>query len=276
MFQRFLVSLILILGLCSSAYSSIDLNGDADYVSTTTMGNFGTSLDTNRLTLSLWIKTTTTTSMIFYGTVNSGSTTAINMNLNLSPALSVATGRVHIFRRDENNNYFRTGVAIDMGVTDGEWHNIILSIGKDSPNSTIWVDGVSQPITAGGFYGDGVADNMANFDFPIFIGDYNNRGNPITPYFNGEINEVYMWSTATALEQWEVDSLASARGKRIGLQIRPSEQYDYHPFDQGSDGTPLSTTADFYKDISGNGNHGTGVDVNGDSLNVAESVLSYP
>ena len=46
------------------------------------------------------------------------------------------------------------------------------------------------------------------------------------------------------------------------------------PANTGS--TALNTDVDGYKDLSGNGNNGQGVDANGNSTNIAEEVLSYP
>lgn len=93
-------------------------------------------------------------------------------------------------------------------------------------------------------------------------------------YWNGGINEVAVWSTQ--LSTGEISQLYKGKVKRMPLQIQPSSLVGYWPLDDYADGTALNTDADGYKDLSGNGNHGQGVDADNDSLNVAETVLSYP
>ena len=78
------------------------------------------------------------------------------------------------------------------------------------------------------------------------------------------------------MSQLEIDLLAKSKVKGIPLQIQPSSLKLYLPLDDFADNTALDTTVDGYVDRSGNGNHGQGVDADGDSTNTAESVLSYP
>ena len=136
------------------------------------------------------------------------------------------------------------------------------------PAILIYVNGTKETVSISS---SGLNNNV-NVDSaePLLIGRRNLNGSLIS-YLNGGVNEVDIYNKE--LTQTDVDLLYASKVKRLPIQLSPVA---YYPLDQGSDGTALSTTADFYKDLSGNGNHGTGVDADGDSLNVAESVLSYP
>lgn len=92
--------------------------------------------------------------------------------------------------------------------------------------------------------------------------------------FTGEITEVAIWNVA--LTPTEISLLASSCIKGIPLQIRLTNLVGYWSMDDQETGT--SADGDMVRDLSGNGNNGTGDDGanNTGLLWIGESVLSYP
>ena len=90
--------------------------------------------------------------------------------------------------------------------------------------------------------------------------------------WNGIITEYAMWSSVLTVE--EVELLHSSKVKGMPLQIQSVNLAVYLPLDDHPEGTAINTTA--FKDQSGNSYHGAGIDVDGDSSVVGETVFSYP
>lgn len=95
-----------------------------------------------------------------------------------------------------------------------------------------------------------------------------------TAGFNGDINEVYVWTGYILTEADRVT--LNSKGKRIGLQISPANLKLYLPIDDIADG--VSADGATFKDLSGNGNDGTGDDGanNTGLIGAAETLLTYP
>ena len=157
-----------------SAPNSVDFDGSNDFINIGTLGNFGTNLDTSTSTITCWVKSSTTTAILcVMGEVNTGPTTIFQLNLNLSPvdAVTIAAGKITVTRRDEDTISQIKGVNSNTGITNGNWHHLVW---VQSHNSCqIWIDGINQTIYD---FTTGLADNMANFEFNMYIGAQNNRG----------------------------------------------------------------------------------------------------
>jgi len=85
-------------------------------------------------------------------------------------------------------------------------------------------------------------------------------------------SEFAIWNTN--LTDGEVAQLMNAKLRYLPLQIKKANLKGYWPLDDHPQGTFIN--AKTFNDISGNGNHGTGVDANDNSTCIAESILSYP
>ncbi len=274
--KKILPLFIGLLFLSTTAFAGIDFDGADDFLDVGTLGNAGVNMDTSPLTLACWIKSSNTTALLqVCGTINTGSTTFIQVNLNSDSVESVAAGNIFVSSRDQDANRRSGAVESDTGVTDGNWHYLYIEF-HVGVSHVVYLDGVEKTVVQSST--DNV-DNTANFAFPLYIGARNLRGTADIN-FDGIITEFVMWQKTTAgaieLTQAEIDLLAKAKIKRMPLQIRPSDIVFYIPTDDEPDGT--SFDGDTAVDRSGNGNDGTGNDgANNTGLTAkAEEVLSYP
>lgn len=95
-----------------------------------------------------------------------------------------------------------------------------------------------------------------------------------TPTSNAQIvSEIAVWSVE--LTEAQSAQYHNAKMRRIPLQIQPANLLMYSPLDDYADGT-TSLGGNTFRDESGNGNTGTMVDTDGDSIALAEGELSYP
>lgn len=173
-----------------------------DYIGVGTMGNFGTNLDNNFFFFSTWVKSSDTTHIInLYGTFNTGTTTALQIQLNTQDSSTVSAGRIHIFRRDESGVSRQAFVTTDTGITNGNWHHIAGSIGPSA--AFVWVDSISQSLNT--TIGNSPT-NMANFGFEMVLGARNNRGT-IDAFFSGRMAYPFMDSTVNSYTDSQVREL---------------------------------------------------------------------
>jgi hypothetical protein len=142
------------------------------------------------------------------------------------------------------------------------WHNYVCTY--DGTTVTTYVDGAATGNTlsnTGSLTGTGSTTIGAYFGSDSFV-------------WNGIVNEFAVWNTA--LTASEVALLYNSKVKRIPLQIQPTKLQAYLPLDAVSDGA--SADAVVFKDLTGNGYDGTGVDgANNTGLTgTAEVNLTYP
>jgi len=121
-------------------------------------------------------------------------------------------------------------------------------------------------------YGAATSSSAKNSDAAdnLTLGNDSDGGNAS----NVQLNEIAIW--AVQLSDDEIKQYQSARGKRLALQIQPSNLKFFQPLDNQPDGT--SADGDVFLDLSGNGNSCTGSDgANNTGLtNKAEQSLTYP
>ena len=91
--------------------------------------------------------------------------------------------------------------------------------------------------------------------------------------FIGGMTECAIWDTN--LTAAEVSQLYNSKVKGMPLQIQPSSLVGYWSLDDYPSGAGTISGYTF-KDQSGNGNDGTGVDADNDSDTIGETILSYP
>lgn len=259
--------ILLSLSLVSNCFGAVTLNGDADYIDIGTMGNFGTGLDTNFFIFSIWFNSSNTTSIqCLTGITNDGTATQLYIGLNSNNG-TLDAHDIRIFRRDDDGQMRSGTVSLAAGVCDGNWHNLIVASGSTS--ISVWLDTIAQSVT---YNQAGTSDNIANFGYSLFIGANNSRGTP-GQFFVGSITEIVIWSSSTVPTTTDISNLYS-KIKTIPLQVKISDLTGgYWPLDEN----PLITgiNAVQFDDYSGQGNTGTSVDADGDSLIIGESILSY-
>lgn len=247
-----LIILALLLLITNVSFAGITYDGTNGRTGVTTMGSFGTGLDTNYFCISQYIKSSTTgTSMATWGLLNTGSTTGLRVFVNLSPTdgTTVSSGKIYVYRRAEDGAVRAGGVNSNTGITNGSWHNLIVCMGSNS-SPVIYVDGVSQTITD---LTSNNANNMANFGFEPYISGYNSRGTLTNP-FNGTITETAVWSSTALPSAGDVTTLNT---HTRGQPLLVSTLNGLGGYWKMNDGTSGSANSASVADFSGNSNTGT-------------------
>lgn len=130
------------------------LNGDADtavdlltsgYVDTGTLGSLGSSLGSG-FSFEAFVKTSKTGSRARLFSASSATGTVVAVILNSTTGLDAPTGRIYVQILGGGNNL--TGyVNSDTGVTDGNYHHLVVTADPPADTITITLDGVAQTIT---------------------------------------------------------------------------------------------------------------------------------
>ena len=201
---------------------------------------------------------------------------------------TIGMGLAFAVRRDEGliSAYIADGWRVeDRGntITQGVFYHYVY-ISENGGNSTVYFDGNLISTVADDLGIDltismwASADSATTADRQRLV-NRNNVNDIRIGYFssvnnawNGIITEYAMWSSVLTVE--EVELLHSSKVKGMPLQIQPVNLVVYLPLDDHPKGTAINTTA--FKDQSGNSYHGAGIDVDGDSSVVGETVFSYP
>lgn len=248
---------------------AIDLNGDADYV---TFGDIAAIDTSTSLSVAGWFKVNNITEdhtlaakMLTFNTPNRGGF------LLFFDDVSSATARTNIIRiiiTGEINVLVDVETDNNAILADTWYHVAFTSVLGSGTGLRLYIDGVEVS--------DG-ASTTVNVDHDgqseaLRIGD---TAALASDNLKGSASEVGVW-VGVILTANEMLQLASSRVKGMPLQIQSSNLTVYAPLDDFANGTALNTDADGYKDRSGSGNHGQGVDADNDSTNIAEEVLSYP
>jgi hypothetical protein len=253
-----ILSLILILSLLSpTAWAGVDLNGDADYLSCTKYAG-----SSGGFTFSAWVNPTSTSGAYMlasqYDNTEGGAYFQFFIN----------GGNVHA-RIHQTRDTAMVGRKDTGGVLSG-WNHYAFTWSGGTTNASIkiYVNGVQTDDSddgAGSFSGAYTGTLTFRIGTQVF--------NTPNSLLDGSITDVSIWSDD--LSATEISQIASSRLKIVPLQIYTSALLRYWPLDNGSDGTAISTSSGFYKDLSANAVNCTGVDADSDSLNEAERVLSY-
>ena len=249
---------ILFLLVCSVGYCGVDLNGDADYI------NAGDILDgETTFSFCAWVNNDDVTSDAAIA-VNT-SAVVDNGFLFWRDDVAAISGRTDTYsvRINATVDYILEGATGASIAGDNTF--VCFTFDSIADELRLYVNGsedVNSPVNSG----DGA---MVDSNHIVSLGYFLDGS---TWAFNGKINNTIFCSDV--LSSAEILNLYKSKMKRDPLQLNNLLQF--LSLDDFSDGTALDTSADGYKDSSGNGNDGTGVDADGDSTNIAEEVLSYP
>ena len=175
----------------------ISFDGIDDSISLGTLGNFGSSLS-SASTISLWVKTSSTSSTSNFGFINSGTATLVKIDFNATTNLSYSAGSTAFELRDDTGKGINGSIATN--IYDGNWHQITWVINGPANTFTIYVDGTNVTFT----YGTKTTpSSFSNLGYAFTIGAENNRG-AVQGFFTGSVDEVAFWSaglTATQVAQ---------------------------------------------------------------------------
>jgi hypothetical protein len=176
-----------------------DFRSSNAYVASTTLGNFGSALG-GGFAVEFWINTTDTSGITQpFGTLNSGTTEALVIDLNRNSSLAGQAGATDFYVRDGNGSDLSAHITTD--IYDGKWHHLAWIVDDPSTNTMqVFVDGEAQSLTYGR---QNSPSTFSDFSFPVYIGAVNNRGTPGS-FSNAAMDEVAVYSasiTPTDVEQ---------------------------------------------------------------------------
>jgi len=251
--------IILSLLFSTTAWGGVHLNGDSDRIQ---IGNFLTE-NQSAFSVALWIRTDLDTRddwMIGAGAFSSGF-------VFFRDDVGGGTGRTDVFRilvYSVTSNYDIIGAT--GSAPKEQWIHVCFTFSSGNDRLRLYVNGVEDANSP---------DTGGSGDMKAATTDIRLGAEPKTSpsaFFDGKITEVE--ACFAELTADEVAILASSMIKRMPLQIQPSSLQMYLPLDDFTSGTGINGKTFF--DLSGNGNSGTGVDGDNDSICIAEEILSYP
>ena len=256
--KKSLCLLISLLYITSPALGGVDLNGDADYIDVGT-SNFPTKAP---LTVACWINVDDNDwDYKFFSRWNDSPYAYTFLLL-----WDVSDGDIDFYCKRNGTDDMYKANCNSSDISLNTWI-FVCGVMDNSTNITLYINDKS-------FTGGDNGWNNTNIPtVPATIGA-GQVGSSRNDILDGKISEVAIWDTNLSTE--EVSLLYNSKVKGIQRQIKPNNLVGYWPLDDFPDGTSLDTSSGGYKDRSGNGNDGTGVDADGDSTNIAEEVLSYP
>jgi hypothetical protein len=187
----------------------------SERVDWTTLGTLGQNIVTS--TWEFWINTTYTGQGVILGTFNTGTSLAIQFQLNRSQADAVAAGKTRIFVRGTNGNQLYG--EISTNIYDGQWHHIKVTF----PTTTtiqVRVDKVDQTITYG--LQQAIA-STANFGFAMALAARNLRG-VIDNFSTITLDEVAVYSSR--LSDARSDAHYDARNVGAAVTLTPATETD--------------------------------------------------
>ena len=262
MSKFFVVSFLLLVVVVNAAFGQIDFDGTDDYISTSTMGNLGSDLDTKSVTFACWLKTSNTSQLMgLCGTNNDSWDTSFFIIINANYQGDFSANYIHCTVNDESNNAIIGGTKYETDVADGSWHCLMVKYQYDNDRLFFIIDNVEKETS---YQKRNTLVNPANFTANFLIGSYNEDGTPTT-FFDGVIDEAVLWNTKTSSF---IDNQFYAGGvKRLMLQF-DTNMLAYWSLDDLTRGA--SADGATLRDIFG-GNDGTGVG----GTAVSESLLTY-
>jgi len=213
----------------AKAQNALSLDGTNDFVQTTYSGISGNSART----VEAWINTTANANPSNGGSQQiitdwGGTSTGARFTFNVLWADAI--------RLEVAGN----GLSGTIAVNDGQWHHVACVYDPMATNSVK-------------LYVDGVLDVEGNLTVSVSTGSTVDMriGNRVdgARYFDGEIDEVRVWSTA--MSQSQISSAMSNELCNLGSTLEA-----YYTFNQGT-AAGTNTGLTVLNDESGNGNNGT-------------------
>ncbi|MBK8563116.1 MAG: BspA family leucine-rich repeat surface protein [Saprospiraceae bacterium] len=192
---------------------SLDFDGTNDYleVADNTVGNFGTG----NFTVEFWLKTTDS-----YGGL-AGKLDGCGTNWEM--LLRFGTGKIDFAPPSD------PPIQGNIAVNDGTWHHV--AVVRSGTTLSIYIDGVLD-------ISGTTDDNLTNNALMRFGTRFNCDGSS-SRYFDGEMDEIRIWSTARTLQQLRDFMFCP-------IDCAPASMLLYLPFEDGTPGgSSQATTADY-------------------------------
>ena len=265
--RRVALLTMLLITITIAAHAGVEFDGTDDMIDCDDISDIDGA---SNLTVSVWIKLndlTKDSDVCAKGTHDTGSPMLFWRDTTVGGGSQAGnTNCLSALIYDGYDNAWASSPSDSLN--DMRWHHVAFSfVAKTSGGLRVYVDGV------GANSADTLlVDYIANSALLFTIGSPT-AGVPVN-HFSGVMTELAAWNAV--LTEQEINLLANAKTKHLCLQIRPENLIVYLPFDDISDGQ--SGDGRLFKDLSGNGNNGTGSDGDNDSglIGQAEEVLSYP
>ena len=127
--------------------NGLSFDGTGDYIDVGTMS--AASSDMSLVTVSAWVKSSTTNSvMALCGTLNATTTQAyFKIGLNADPSNGgIAAGKIQFYLRSNSGSNFSGGVNSNTGITDGNLHHIIITLDKANLTATVTIDDSAKTV----------------------------------------------------------------------------------------------------------------------------------
>lgn len=191
---------------------SIVFDGVNDYIDLGTLGNFGSSLSTNSITMEFVFKSNYTAGIRQFGTINTGSATLLGINFNRDENDNYSSGKTTFSLRD--NNGLTLGVSMNTNIYTNNYFIVVVSRNVTTNQVKFYVNGFPVNVTVGGVGFNSNPVTFSNFQYPFLIGAINNRGN-IVNYTNCSIPSFKIYNRV--LTDTEVLSNFNSTRGRFGL-----------------------------------------------------------
>ena len=257
---------IIALSLClipNLVFAGVDLTGDADRLSHGDGNSTDISGANQSITVACWAVKELDLGSVFVSKYNFGAAAQRSWEL----VFGTSSNKVTVNLSQDGTSISATAIG-GTALTKDVWHHIAFVY--NDIDIRIYLDGVLDSFVANNpkAYTAGLHDSTADFQIGA---DFNND----TPasFHNGKISDVAIWDAALSAD--EIALIYNSKIKGIPLQIQPANLQAYYPLDDFSDGTIGINTFSF-QDRSGKGTVVVGIDGDGDSVIVAEEILSYP
>jgi len=246
----------LITWLLPSAWGAVNFQGDADYINCGDLGDLG-----SQYTCGVVFKTDTVAEnnlILSYRTNDQADQTRLPIQLDHNNA------DMRFLVRDDDSDL---AIVTKAGVLNNTDFFAVVGV-RDGTTINLYVNN-----EAVGTDTDGALDAVITMNICGIGAFYDDLGNSwdTTTVFNGIIAEVFIVNTA-----WSADKARSWINSKLKRHsfILGDDSVAYWSLDELPDGGASLSGATF-NDLSGNGNTGSGVDADNDSLGVGETILSY-
>ncbi len=176
--------------------SAVQFDGTDDHI----VMDSGLGLtNTNSLTVEAWVKTSSTGNYrdVFSSSVSTDAAYSLQLRMNTS-------GQLEFGMHDDVNIW--TSIATTNTINDGKWHHVAVT--KNGTSTTLYIDGVSSAT--------GTIDRTFT-PTNSYIGVNKIGGFGLEYFWNGQIDEVRVWSVARTQSEIQTNMNAELDGNELGL-----------------------------------------------------------
>ncbi len=165
--------------------TAVVFDGVGSYADVGTLGALGSNMAATGVTVEMWLRTSSTGSIVRpLGVRNTSAKQFLFVGVNQVTTAQM-NGWVGVLYRDESNKRVFMHAHIGSGLYDGEWHHLVCALVVSPGGGEVYFDSVAQGTVV--THDDGVV-NAANFNQPIGVGCYLDRGSPVS-HFPGTLDE---------------------------------------------------------------------------------------